>query len=243
MVALARRVLTRPKIDEECPEWARALIPIAEQEQGPGVPYDKIPSATIEALEYFSPMPVPPKRQRRIGGKQPGNKYARTCGLAVFLACLPFALAKQLDLFAPAEGTGEVAVLSIRRMADLAAKMGISYDRVQRWMTILVILGFIWRFRDGRRTLYVIPLTAYVPRPSAEDVRAKLTALIHSQFFEVEQDGQVVCVDRDPELTDLLIETRAKFELRYGLAPSLDLDLVGDPCAGYLWHPSARIGL
>ena len=229
MVALARRVLARPKIDEECPDWARALIPFSEQEHEPGVPYDKIPSATIEALEYFFPMPVPPKRQRRIGGKQPGNKYARTCGLAVFLACLPFALAKQLDLFAPGEGKGEVAVLSIRGLSDLAAKVGISYDRVQRWMTILVTLGFIWRFRDGRRTLYVIPLTAYVPRPSAEAVRAKLSALIHSQFYEVEQGGQVVRADRDPELTDLLLETRAKFELHYQLAPSLDLDLVGDP--------------
>ena len=161
-----------------------------------GIPYDKIPQATIDELEYFFPMPVPPKRQRRIGGKQPGNKYARTCGLAVFLACLPFALAKQLDLFAPGEGKGEVAVLSIRGLSDLAAKMGISYDRVQRWMTILVTLGFIWRFRDGRRTLYVIPLTAYVPRPSAEAVRAKLSALIYSQFYEIEQDGQVVRADR-----------------------------------------------
>lgn len=229
VVALARRVFTRPKIDEECPEWARALIASSEQGHGPGVPYDKVPPATIEELEYFFPMPVPPKRQRRIGGKQPGNKYARTCGLAVFLACLPFALAKQLDLFAPGEGKGEVAVLSIRGLSDLAAKMGISYDRVQRWMTILVTLGFIWRLRDGRRTLYVIPLTAYVPRPSAEAVRAKLSALIYSQFYEIEQDGQVVRADRDPELTDLLLETRAKFELRYQLAPSLDLDLVGEP--------------
>jgi hypothetical protein len=123
-----------------------------------------------------------------------------------------------------------VAVLGFRKLADLAKKVGMSYDRVQRWMTILVTLGFIWRFRDGRRTLYVIPLTAYAPRPSAEGVRTKLTALIHSQFVEIEQaDGQVVRADRCPEFTNLLLETRARFEVRYQLAPSLDLDLVEDP--------------
>lgn len=232
MVALARRVFVRPKLDEECPEWARALIPFSEQEHGLGIPYDKIPQATLDELEYFFPIPESPKRQRRIGTQPVGSKYARTCGLAVFLACLPFAFAKQLDLFAdvPGGGTGEVAVLGFRKLADLAKKVGMSYDRVQRWMTILVTLGFIWRFRDGRRTLYVIPLTAYAPRPSAEGVRTKLTALIHSQFVEIEQaDGQVVRADRCPEFTNLLLETRARFEVRYQLAPSLDLDLVEDP--------------
>lgn len=232
MVALARRVFERPQLDEECPEWARDLIAFSEQEHGLGIPYDKIPQATLDELEYFFPFPEPPKRQRRIGPQPVGNKYARTCGLAVFLACLPFAYAKQLDLFAdvPGVGTGEVAVLGFRKLADLAKKVGMSYDRVQRWMTILVTLGFIWRFRDGRRTLYVIPLTAYAPRPSAEGVRTKLTALIHSQFVEIEQaDGQVVRADRSPEFTHLLLTTRARFEVRYHLAPSLDLDLVEDP--------------
>jgi hypothetical protein len=232
MVALARRVFERPKLDEECPEWARDLIAFPEQEHGLGIPYEKIPQATLDELEYFFPLPEPPKRQRRIGPQPVGTKYARTCGLAVFLACLPFAYAKQLDLFAdvPGEGTGEVAVLGLRKLADLAKQVGMSYDRVQRWMTILVTLGFIWRFRDGRRTLYVIPLTAYAPRPSAEGVRIKLTALIHSQFVEIEQaDGQVVRADRSPEFTNLLLETRARFEGRYQLAPSLDLDLVEDP--------------
>src|SRR5947209_8371593 len=238
-VALARRVFVRPKLDEECPEWARDLIPFSEQEHGLGIPYDKIPQATLDELEYFFPIPEPPKRQRRIGTQPVGSKYARTCGLAVFLACLPFAFAKQLDLFAgvPGGGTGEVAVLGFRKLADLAKKVGMSYDRVQRWMTILVTLGFIWRFRDGKRTLYVIPLTAYAPRPSAEGVRNKLTALIHSQFVEVEQDdGQVVRVDRNPEFTNLLLEIRTRFELRYQLAPSLDLDLLEDPA----WEKTLR---
>jgi len=238
-VALARRVFVRRKRGGECPEWARALIPFSEQEHGLGIPYDKIPQATLDELEYFFPIPESPKRQRRIGTQPVGSKYARTCGLAVFLACLPFAFAKQLDLFAgvPGGGTGEVAVLGFRKLADLAKKVGMSYDRVQRWMTILVTLGFIWRFRDGKRTLYVIPLTAYAPRPSAEGVRNKLTALIHSQFGEVEQDdGQVVRVDRNPEFTNLLLETRTRFELRYQLAPSLDLDLLEDPA----WEKTLR---
>lgn len=229
MVA-ARRVFVRPKIDEECPEWARDLIPFSEQEHGLGIPCDRIPPATLEELEYFFPVPVPPKRQRRIGSQQEGKKYARTSGLAVFLACLPYALAKQLDLFSDADGvgTGEVAVLGFRKLADLAKKVGMSYDRLQRWMTILITLGFIWRFRDGKRSLYVIPLTAFVPRPSAEGVRTKLTALIHSQFVELEQaDGQVIRAARCPEFTNLLIEIRARFELRYQLDPSLGL--VEDP--------------
>src|SRR5260370_38667546 len=102
--------------------------------------------------EFFFPNPEPPKRQRRIGTQPVGNKYARTCGLAVFLACLPFAFAKQLDLFAdvPGGGTGEVAVLGFRKLADLAKKGGMSYDRGQRWMTLLVTLGCICRLRVGR---------------------------------------------------------------------------------------------
>jgi hypothetical protein len=229
MVA-ARRVFVRPKIDEECPEWARDLIPFSEQEHGLGIPCDRIPPATLEELAYFFPVPVPPKRQRRIGSQQEGKKYVRTSGLAVFLACLPYALAKQLDLFSDADGvgTGEVAVLGFRKLADLAKKVGMSYDRLQRWMTILITLGFIWRFRDGKRSLYVIPLTAFAPHPSAEGVRTKLTALIHSQFVELEQaDGQVIRAARCPEFTNLLIEIRARFELRYQLDPSLGL--VEDP--------------
>jgi hypothetical protein len=239
MVALVRRLHERPKLDEECPAWARDLMPLSEQEQGLGIPYDRVPQETLEALHYFFPAPVAPKRQRRSAEHSESKKYARTCGLAVFLACLPYALAKQLDLFADTEGLlkGEIAVLSLRKLADLAKKVGMSYDRVQRWMTLLVTLGFIWRFRDGKRTLYVIPLTAYAPRPSAEGVRNKLTALIHSQFGEVEQDdGQVVRVDRNPEFTNLLLETRTRFELRYQLAPSLDLDLLEDPA----WEKTLR---
>jgi len=239
MVVLARRVFPRPKLDEECPEWARDLLACAEQEHGLGIPYDRIPQATLEDLEYFFPVPIPPKRQRRIGSQQVGNKYARTSGLAVFLACLPYAVVKQLELFgdAPGVGTGEVAVLGFRKLADLAKKIGMSYDRLQRHMTILITLGFIWRFRDGKRTLYVIPLATYAPRPSVEGVRTKLTALIHSQFVEVEQaDGQVVRADRCPEFTNLLLEIRARFELRYQLAPSLDLDLVEDPA----WENTLR---
>jgi len=239
MVALVRRLHERPKLDEECPAWARDLMPLSEQEQGLGVPCDRIPPETLEALHYFFPAPVPPKRERRSAEHSESKKYARTCGLAVFLACLPYALARQLDLFADTEGLlrGEIAVLSLRKLADLAKKVGMSYDRVQRWMTLLVTLGFIWRFRDGKRTLYVIPLTAYTPRPSAEGVRNKLTALIHSQFVEVEQDdGQVVRVDRNPEFTNLLLEIRTRFELRYQLAPSLDLDLLEDPA----WEKTLR---
>src|SRR6266568_7875532 len=55
MVALARRVCVRPKLEEECPSWARALLPFSEQEHGLGIPCDRIPQATLEALEYFFP--------------------------------------------------------------------------------------------------------------------------------------------------------------------------------------------
>lgn len=233
VTAIARRVFLRPKIDEECPDWARALIPCLEQEHGLGIPYEKIPQATLEALHFFFPAPVPRKCQRDDMAGSARPKYARTCGLTVFLACLPYACAKQLDLFSAANGTdatGEVAVLGIRSLADLARKVGMSYDRIQRWMTVLITLGFIWRFRDGKKTLYVIPLTVYVPRPSAEAVRNTLTALIYSQFAEFEQDeGEAVRANRNPEFTNLLLETRAKFEQRYQLAPSLDLAVVDDP--------------
>lgn len=232
VAAIARRVFLRPKIDEKCPDWARALIPFSEQEHGVGIPYEKIPQATLEALHFFFPVPVRPKGQREDMEGSARPKYARTCGMTVFLACLPYACAKQLELFSDANGsgvTGEVAVLSIRSLADLARKVGMSYDRLQRWMTVLVTLGFIWRFRDGKKTLYVIPLTVYAPRPSAETVRARMTALIHSQFVEIAlADGQLARADRAPEYTDLLLDTRAKFEERYHLAPSSDLDLT-DP--------------
>src|SRR5438105_15920111 len=125
MVAPARRIFARPKLDEECPEWARDLIPFSEEEHGLGISYDRIPQATLEELEYFFPKPVPPKRQRRIGSQSGGGKYTRTCGMAVYLACLPFAFIKQLDLFAVTDsvGMGEVAVLGFRKLADLARKV------------------------------------------------------------------------------------------------------------------------
>ena len=224
VTAEARRVTARPKLDEPCPSWARGLIPLSQQEYGLGVPRERIPQATIDELVYYFPPPAEPKRRRKREPAPGHDKtHTRTSGLVVYLGCLPFALAKQLDLFAPDSSTypGEVAVLSFRKLADLAKRLGISYDRLQRQMTILITLGFIWRFRSGKRLLYVIPLAAYRPNPSPEAVREKLTALIESQLVEVRMsDGTLVRRSRCPDFTDLLIEIRALFELRYRLEPS-----------------------
>jgi hypothetical protein len=222
---VARRVIARPKLDEPCPSWARSLIPLSQQEHGLGVPRERIPQATLDELAYYFPLPADPKRRRKRGPTTGHDKtYTRTSGLTVYLGCLPFALAKQLDLFAldsPA-CPGEVAVLSFRKLADLAKRLGISYDRLQRQMTVLITLGFIWRFRSGKQLLYVIPLAAYRPNPSPEAVREKLTALIESQLVEVRtSDGTLVRRSRCPDFTDLLVEIRALFELRYRLEPSV----------------------
>jgi hypothetical protein len=223
-----RRVMLRPKLDEPCPSWARDLIPLSQQEHGLGVPRERVPQATLDELAYYFPPPPDPKRKRKRE-PAPGREktYTRTSGLAVYLGCLPFALAKQLDLFAhgQAEGPGEIAVLSFRKLADLARRLGISYDRLQRQMTILLTLGFIWRFRSGRQLLYVIPLTAYRPTPSPEAIREKLTALIESQLVEERlADGSLVHRSRCPDFTDLLLEVRTLFELRYQLEPSWSAD-------------------
>lgn len=222
------RLFERPRIDEPTPEWAHELIPLATEASKDclGISRERVPRETIEELSYLSPLPEPSKRKR--GGdaqKRSDKSYLRTSGLAVYLACLPFALAKQLDLFAGAHDgpPNEVAVLNIRKMADLARSVGISYDRLHRWMTILIALGFIWRFRDGKHTLYVIPLVAYFPR-SATDIQEKLNGLIRNQFVEVRmEDGKTVCLNRNPSFTRLLLEVRTRFEVRYDLTPSLDL--------------------
>jgi hypothetical protein len=220
-VLIKARLFKRPEIDEPCPQWAHALL--VTQEEQLGVSQEQIPRETLEELSYFFPLPEPAKRTRESDTQKRLYKpYLRTSGLAVFLACLPIAQAKQLDLFANVQDgvPNEVAVLNIRKMADLAGQVGISYDRLNRWMTLLITLGFIWRFRLGRQSLYVIPLVAYFP-PSATAVQEKLNGLIHSQFVEVRMaDGTTVCQDRNPSFTKLLLEVKTRFEIRYNLAPS-----------------------
>jgi hypothetical protein len=237
-----RRVTLRPKLDEPCPSWARDLIPLSQQEHGLGVARERVPQGTLDELAYYFPPPADPKRKRKrevASGRE--KPYTRTSGMVVYLGCLPFALAKQLDLFAHghAEGPGEIAVLSFRKLADLARRLGISYDRLQRQMTILLTLGFIWRFRSGRQLLYVIPLTAYRPTPSPEAIREKLTALIESQIVEERlADGTLVRRSRCPDFTDLLLEVRSRFELRYQLEPSWPADT--ELLTGPAWEDMLR---
>jgi len=243
MVAVEiRRVTLRPKLEEPCPAWARDLIPLSQQEHGLGVARERVPQGTLDELAYYFPPPADPKRKRKrevASGRE--KPYTRTSGMVVYLGCLPFALAKQLDLFAPghAEGPGEVAVLSFRKLADLARRLGISYDRLQRQMTVLLTLGFVWRFRSGRQLLYVIPLTAYRPTPSPEAIREKLTALIESQIVEEQlEGGTLVRRSRCPDFTDLLLEVRARFELRYQLEPSWPADM--ELLTGHMWEDMLR---
>jgi hypothetical protein len=237
---IARRVFVRPELDEPCPDWARPLLQLSSDEPGTtglGVASARVPQETVGALQDLCPAPPKPLRERKREGTERRYKpYVKAWPAAVYFALLPFALARQVSLFSPAggEAPADVAVLCFRRLSDLASQLGLSYDRLQRWMTVLIALGFVKRFRDGRQVLYVLPMTAYIPTPSPEAVLKKLNGLIASQYLEETlPDGRIVWRDRCPEWTAQLIEIRTRFVLRYQLSAAL---LEGEQPAGHAFQ-------
>jgi hypothetical protein len=231
MVAmLSRRVMLRPEIDEPCPDWARPLLSLSSEADTLelGIASERVPQETALALNDLFPAPPRPARERkRALAERRYKPYVKAWAAAVYFALLPYALAKQVSLFSGSGGEtpADVAVLCFRRLADLAPRIGISYDRLQKWMTVLLVLGFVKRFRDGRNVLYILPLTAYIPSPSPEAVLKKLNELIESQYVEERlPDGRVVWLDRCPEWTAQLIEIRSRFILRYQLPPTVTLE-------------------
>ena len=206
---------------EVCPKWAQSLIGIQPPQEALGVPFERVSSVTREAQISF--FPPPPVRSQKKTSRVPvlGKTYVKSWPIAFYEVCLSFALGKQPDLFAKThwqDGPEDIAVLCFSTLYAFAKKLGMSYDQVEQWMMLLIVLGFIRRFRHGRRFLYVIPLADYCPHPSPEVIRDRLNAFISKQFRQViGSDGTVTMRSRSPEFTEYLIQVRTRFEKCYGL--------------------------
>jgi len=209
---------------EVCPKWAQPLIGIQPPQGVLGVPYECVSLVTREVQAALFPIPVSSQRKRTRDMTVGSKSYTKSWPVAFYDACLSLALGKQPDLFAELtwqDGPEDIAILCFSRLYDFAKKLGMSYDQAEQWMMLLIILGFIRRFRHGRRFLYVIPLAEYSPQPSPEIVRNKLKAFILKQFSEqVNSDGSTGYRDRNPEFTEYLMQICARFEKYYGLTPT-----------------------
>ena len=209
---------------EECPIWAQSLIGIQPPQEVLGVSFERVSPMTREAQITF--FPPPPARLQKKTRHVPvlGKTYVKSWPIAFYEVCLSFALGKQPDLFVKThwqDGPEDIAVLCFSTLYSFAKKLGMSYDQVEQWMMLLIVLGFIRRFRHGRRFLYVIPLADYCPHPGPEVIRDRLNAFISKQFRQViGSDGTVTERSRSPEFTEYLIQVRTRFEKCYGLVPT-----------------------
>lgn len=223
------------------PILERAISELADCPRDLGVSFTLLPRETTFALDDIVPPPAPPKRERKQVERY-HKPYVKTCGTSMVDACL--SLAVQPDRFAttyiriaaiqselPFWETEEgrvfagLAILAIRGLADLAKKAGLSYAQTQQIVSILVILGFVKRFRFGRKFIYAIPLFPYTPEPSPEVVRDKLNVLLQEIDLEEGEKKAVSksAIGKRSHYRKLVEAVKLRFEARYGLGPDQDM--------------------
>lgn len=223
-----------------------ALQELSNSPERVGVPINLFHQATAEALDEIIPPPVEPKRMRRRSQRQ-RKIYIKASGCGIVKGCLSLAIPpeqlasayvrvatvqQELPFCETEDGRhlAGLAILAIKSLADLAAKMGMSYAQTQQLVTLLIILGFMKRFRSGRRFLYGIPLGPYAPDPSPEVVREKLVALLQKLDLE-EKSPSKSAQEKRARFRRLVEMVKLRYEVHYGIAPDMQaaLELQRDP--------------
>lgn len=213
-------------------QWEIDLLELlSARQEKVGISIESIPQETFEALDKLGSLPgFSSKKQSRAVAKKPRKykPYVKANVAAFVRACLNVSIQHQLSFTEVSQlgiSSAGVAVLAIRSIAELAKKIGISNDRAQQIITILLILGFMRRIRAGRQFIYVISLEPYTPYPSPQAVRNDLIKLHHEISIEDNTRSQS-SKNRRAGFRRLIEKVLIRFEDSYGLTTEASPSLI-----------------
>ena len=230
---IATHKVTRQNNDTELllsPRLELVLHEFSTQPPELGVPLESLPQITFETLDEFVPAPDAPKRIRRKSERR-YKPYMKAYGRAIVQSCLDLAILPdqlalrinaiqpELPFYETEEGKqfAGLAVLAMNGLADLAKKVGLSYAQTQQIVLLLITLGFMRRFKTGRRFIYAIPLDPYAPYPSPSAVQDKLANLLQ-QLDQQQDSSSKSAKEKRARFRRTVLEVKQRYENRYGLA-------------------------